>query len=323
MRLVGPGGPLELDDCPQPTPGHGQLLIEVEACAVCRTDLHLLDGELPDIPYPVVPGHQVVGRVVSGGNGSPRPGTRVGVPWLGYTCGECAYCRSGRENLCPRARFTGYTLPGGFAEYLVADARYCFEVDDNADAAAVAPLLCAGMIGYRALSRCGDAERIGIYGFGAAAHIVAQIIRYQGRRLYAFSRPGDASAMAAARALGAEWAGGSDEAPPERLDAAIIFAPVGALVPKALADVVAGGAVVCGGIHMSDIPSFAYSLLWGERRIESIANLTRADGEQLLALAAEIPIETRVRCYALEHVNEALADLRAGALNGSAVLEIG
>lgn len=322
MRLDKPGGPLELDDVPTPVPERGQLLIEVEACAVCRTDLHLLDGELPDIAYPIVPGHQVVGRVAGGSSGTLRVGTRVGVPWLGHTCGNCEYCRSGRENLCPHAGFTGYTLPGGFAEYMVADARYCFEIDDSADASHIAPLLCAGMIGYRSLKHCGDAERIGIYGFGAAAHIVAQIIGHQGRRFFAFTRPGDESAMAAARALGARWAGGSDEAPPDRLDAAIIFAPVGALVPKALADVVAGGVVVCGGIHMSDIPSFAYSLLWGERRIESIANLTRADGEELLALAAGIPIETTVRRYGLEQVNAALADLRAGAFNGSAVLEI-
>lgn len=322
MRLDKPGGPLELDDVPTPVPERGQLLIEVEACAVCRTDLHLLDGELPDIAYPIVPGHQVVGRVAGGSSGTLRVGTRVGVPWLGHTCGNCEYCRSGRENLCPHAGFTGYTLPGGFAEYMVADARYCFEIDDSADASHIAPLLCAGMIGCRSLKHCGDAERIGIYGFGAAAHIVAQIIGHQGRRFFAFTRPGDESAMAAARALGARWAGGSDEAPPDRLDAAIIFAPVGALVPKALADVVAGGVVVCGGIHMSDIPSFAYSLLWGERRIESIANLTRADGEELLALAAGIPIETTVRRYGLEQVNAALADLRAGAFNGSAVLEI-
>ncbi|HEU4620242.1 MAG TPA: zinc-dependent alcohol dehydrogenase family protein [Gammaproteobacteria bacterium] len=320
------GEPLVPAEVPRPRPGSGQLLVEVEACAVCRTDLHVVDDELPDVPRPVVPGHQVVGRVVEVGNetppGSPSLGDRVGVAWLGYTCGACAYCKSGKENLCDSARFTGYTLPGGFAEYLAADARYCYRVPERAAAERFAPLLCAGLIGYRALRMCGDATRIGLYGFGAAAHIVAQVIRAQGRQFAALTRPGDAAAQAEARALGASWVGGSDRRPPDPLDAAILFAPVGALVPAALAAVAKGGTVVCAGIHMSNIPEFPYSLLWGERVVRSVANLTRADGTEFLALVERTPIATKVETYPLEEANRALEDLRAGAFTGSAVLVV-
>jgi propanol-preferring alcohol dehydrogenase len=326
MIQRAPREPLVLTEVPRPVPKPGQLLIEVEACAVCRTDLHVVDDELPGVPRPVIPGHQVVGRVIELGDrvpgGSPSVGARVGVAWLGHTCGVCVYCTSGRENLCDSALFTGYTLPGGYAEYLTADARYCYPMSDEPAAERAAPLLCAGLIGYRALCKCGDAHRIGLYGFGAAAHIVAQVIRGQGREFYAFTRPGDVAAETSAMALGASWAGGSDRRPADALDAAIIFAPVGALVPTALAAVAKGGTVVCAGIHMSNIPEFGYSLLWGERSIRSVANLTRADGREFLSLAERIPVVTRVQAYPLEEANRALADLRAGSFTGSAVLVV-
>jgi propanol-preferring alcohol dehydrogenase len=296
-----------------PTPVAGQLLLRVRACGVCRTDLHLLDGEV-DIPEPPrVLGHQIVATVEPGGR-------RVGVPWLGWTCGVCEYCRSGRENLCVRARFTGRDIDGGFAEYAVADERFCFDLPGDWPDLHVAPLLCAGLIGYRALGMCGDARRLGLYGFGAAAHIIAQVARWQDRRVFAFTRPGDEAAQALAREVGAEWAGGSNDQPPEPLDAAIIFAPVGGLVPVALAAVAPGGTVVCGGIHMSDIPAFPYELLWRERVLRSVANLTRADGTEFLELAPRVPVRTHVTTYALEDVNEALADLRGGLLVGAAVV---
>ncbi len=306
----------------RPEPGPGQVLIRVDACGVCRTDLHVIDGELPNPKPGIVPGHEIIGRVEAVGTGVDRfaPGARVGVPWLGWTCGVCAYCRSGRENLCPEARFTGYQVDGGFAEFAVADARYCFPLGDAGDDVAEAPLLCAGLIGYRALRMAGEAKRLGLYGFGAAAHIVAQVARHRGRRVYAFTRRGDRRAQDLARSLGAEWAGASEDPPPEPLDAAILFAPVGALVPLALAAVVPGGTVVTAGIHMSDIPSFPYRLLWGERRIVSVANLTRADGEDFLALAPAIPIRTETTAYALEDADRALADLRQGRIAGAAVL---
>jgi len=322
MLLSAPHEPLTLTGVEVGEPSPEQVLIRIEACAVCRTDLHLLDGELPNIAYPVIPGHQVVGTVVATARNGVAIGTRVGVPWLGYTCGRCAYCRSARENLCDEAKFTGYTLDGGYAEYLKADARYCFVLDPLANASAVAPLLCAGMIGFRALRLCSDAARIGLFGFGAAAHIVAQILRHQRREFFAFTRPGDRSAQSTAESLGAAWAGSSIESPPQTLDAAIIFAPVGDLVPVSLRHVAKGGTVVCAGIHMSDIPRFPYSLLWGERKLMSVANLTRADGVDFLKLAAQIPIQTEVHTYSLEDANQALEDLRRGAFTGSAVLEI-
>ena len=322
MVLTAPGEPLELIERPAPRPGPGQVLLRVGACAVCRTDLHVVDGELPDPKLPLVPGHEIVGRVVACGPGveTLAVGDRVGVPWLGWTCGVCAWCRSGRENLCPRARFTGYTIDGGYAEHTVADARYCFRLPDRYDDLHAAPLLCAGLIGYRSLAMTGDAARLGIYGFGAAAHLVAQVARHQGRRIFAFTRKGDAEAQAFARRLGAEWAGASTEPPPEPLDAAIIFAPVGALVPTALAAVADGGTVVCGGIHMSDIPSMPYRLLWGERVLRSVANLTRADGEAFLEIAARTPLEVAVEAVPLVQANEALSRLRSGQLQGAAVL---
>ena len=288
---------------------------------MCRTDLHVLDGDLSEPKLPLVLGHEVVGEVTALGDGVSglTVGDRVGVPWLGWTCGACAQCRAGRENLCRRARFTGYTLDGGFADAMVADARYCFPLEGG-DAVTQAPLLCAGLIGHRALRMAGDAERVGLFGFGAASHIVAQMLRHEGRRFFAFTRPGDARAQSFARELGAEWAGGSDEAPPSPLDAALIFAPVGALVPRALEAVRPGGSVVCGGIHMSDVPSFPYRLLWGERVLRSVANLTRQDGERLLALAPTIPIRTRTHTYALEDAARALDDLREGRFEGAAVL---
>lgn len=298
------------------------MLIEVEACAVCRTDLHLLDGELTDIPYPLIPGHQVVGSVAKSLAGTLPAGRRVGVPWLGTTCGHCRYCRGGLENLCDSAGFTGYTRPGGYAEYLAADARYCFPVDTAAPAAALAPLLCGGLIGFRALNMCADADRIGLYGFGSAAHILAQIIRFQGRAFYAFSRPNDSDAMAFARSLGAAWAGSSEQMPPRPLDAAIIFAPVGALVPAALRAVRKGGIVVCGGIHMSPIPEFPYELLWGERQVRSVANLTREDGRTFLELAARVSVAARTEVFPLTAANEALLRLRSGDITGSAVLSV-
>lgn len=322
MLLRAPDQQLTLSDLPIPEPTQGEVLIRVEVCAVCRTDLHLLDGELPNIPYPLVPGHQVVGTIAANPSADLPLGMRVGVPWLASTCGRCPYCNSERENLCDRARFTGYTQAGGFAEFLLADARYALPVDPHAPAGAIAPLLCGGLIGYRALRMCGDAERVGLFGFGAAAHILAQVLRHQGRPFYAFTRPGDDAAQAAAGALGARWVGGSDQPPPEQLDAAIIFAPVGALVPASLRAVCKGGTVVCGGIHMTDIPSFPYDILWGERKLVSVANLTRADGLRFLALAAEIPLETEINLYDLEDANQALADLRAGSFTGSAVLEV-
>jgi len=296
--------------------------LRVSACGVCRTDLHIVDGDLPALDHPIVPGHEVVGTVVELGAGTDgfEAGQRVGVPWLGWTCGQCRYCMSGRENLCDGARFTGYHLAGGYADYVVADARYCFALPQSYSDAEAAPLLCAGLIGYRALRMAGDAARLGIYGFGAAAHIVAQIAHYQGRKVFAFVRPGDADAKTFALEMGADWAGDSTAAPPEPLDAALLFAPVGTLVPTALRAVVKGGTVVCGGIHMSDIPSFPYEILWGERRIVSVANLTRQDGVELLALAPKVPIRTSVETFVLEEANQALARLRAGKLTGAAVL---
>src|ERR1700719_225080 len=320
--LTQAGRPLAAADLPEPRPGPGQLLIAVKACAVCRTDLHILDGELPDPKLPLVLGHEIVGTVVEKGPDADRfaLGDRVGVPWLGWTCGICDYCRSGRENLCDRARFTGYQIDGGYAELTAADQRYCFAIDPRYGDVEAAPLMCAGLIGYRTLRMAGDAPLIGVYGFGAAAHIVAQVARHQGRRLFAFTRPGDQAAQDFARSLGAEWAGGSDHLPPEPLDAALIFAPVGALVPAALAATEKGGTVVSGGIHMSDIPSFPYRILWEERVLRSVANLTRRDAEEFLALAPEAGIRTETVTYPLARANDALADLRNGALQGAAVL---
>jgi propanol-preferring alcohol dehydrogenase len=312
MVFEAVGRPLRRIDRPVPEAGPGQLRLRVAACGVCRTDLHLLDGEVTIAEPPRVLGHQIVGTT--------EDGRRFGVPWLGWTDGDCTYCRSGRENLCPQARFTGRDVDGGYAEYAVADERFCFAIPPGHPDEQAAPLLCAGLIGYRALRMCGDAERLGLYGFGAAAHILAQVAEWQGRRVFAFTRPGDEAAQAFARGLGAVWAGGSDEAPPEPLDAAIVFAPDGALVPVALRALARGGVVVCGGIHMSDIPSFPYELLWEERAIRSVANLTRADGEEFLALAPQVPVRTQVTTYPLESANEALADLRAGRFTGAAVV---
>jgi propanol-preferring alcohol dehydrogenase len=314
--------PLVASELSVPRPGQQQLLIKVRACAVCRTDLHVVDGELSDPKLPLVPGHEIIGTILEKGEGADRfsIGDRVGVPWLGWTCGVCDYCRGGRENLCDRARFTGYQIDGGYAELTVADARYCFAIDPRYGDADAAPLMCAGLIGYRALRMAGDARRLGIYGFGAAAHIVAQVARYQGRRLFAFTRPGDIAAQDFARSLGAEWAGDSTMRPPEPLDAALIFAPVGALVPAALAATKKGGTVVCGGIHMSDIPSFPYRILWEERTLRSVANLSRRDAEEFLALAPEAGVRTETITYPLDRANDALGDLRSGALQGAAVL---
>lgn len=322
MILDQPGQALRLARLPRPQPGAGEVLIEVEACGVCRTDLHLVDGELPHPALPIIPGHEIVGRIAALGKGVAglRAGQRVGVPWLGWTCGHCAFCASGRENLCDAARFTGYQINGGYAEFTVADARYCFALPETGDAAALAPLLCAGLIGYRALSMAGDARRLGIYGFGAAAHIVAQVARYQGREFYAFTRAGDAASQEFARGLGAAWAGSADAAPPQQLDAALIFAPAGPLVPAALRQIVKGGCVVCAGIHMSDIPAFPYSILWGERTIRSVANLTRRDGDEFLGLAPQVPVRTSVQAFPLAQANEALARLRRGELQGAAAL---
>ncbi|MEI9894724.1 MAG: zinc-dependent alcohol dehydrogenase family protein [Chthoniobacter sp.] len=322
MIFETPGQPLTLRDVPVPEPGAGQVLIRVRACAVCRTDLHVVDGELTDPKLPLIPGHEIVGCIeklgadVSGLN----VGDRVGVPWLGWTCGECDFCRSGQENLCDRARFTGYMIDGGYAEYTVADARFCFAVPESYADAACAPLLCAGLIGYRSLRKAGGARRIGLYGFGAAAHIVTQVALFEGREVYAFTRQGDATAQAFARRLGATWAGASDEPSPAPLDAALIFAPAGALVPAALRAVRKGGVVVCGGIHMSDIPSFPYRDLWEERSICSVANLTRQDGHEFLAIAPQVPVRTTTESFPLEAANEALARLRSGQLTGAAVL---
>jgi alcohol dehydrogenase, propanol-preferring len=321
MRLHGPGAQLIAEQRSPPAPQPGQLLLRVHACGVCRTDLHVVDGDLPFLGAPVVPGHEIVGEVIARGDGVSVPlGTRLGVPWLGYTCGQCAFCLRGEENLCDRARFTGYHLDGGYAEHVVADARYCFELPPAMDDAHVAPLLCAGLIGYRSWRFARDAQRLGIYGFGAAAHIVAQVARWHGQEIYAFTRPGDTSAQQFATDLGACWVGDSDKQPPIQLDAAIIFASVGALVPAALRALRKGGALVCGGIHMSDIPPMPYSLLWGERSIRSVANLTRRDGVEFLALAARIPVKTQVETFALADANDALLRLRTGALTGAAVL---
>ena len=322
MRLEFPGGPLVLRDVEPPAVSHGQVLVRVRACAVCRTDLHVLDGELPDPKLPLIPGHEIVGIIEALGDGVDgfAIGQRVGIPWLGWTCGICEHCRHGRENLCDAARFTGYTLDGGYAEHTVADARYCFPLPDGLDDVSAAPLLCAGLIGYRSLMKTGDAKRIGLYGFGAAAHIVVQIARHQGREVYAFTRRGDDAAQDFACRLGAVWAGASEDSPPTALDAAIIFAPVGALVPVALRALRKGGTVVCGGIHMTDIPSFPYVDLWHERSICSVANLTRKDGEEFLALAPRIPVRTETQSFPLEAANEALARLREGRLTGAAVL---
>jgi propanol-preferring alcohol dehydrogenase len=322
LRLHAIGAPLVADDMPVPHPSPGQLLVKVSACAVCRTDLHVVDGELTEAKLPLVPGHEIIGRVEEIGEGVAgfRIGDRVGIPWLGWTCGECEYCRSDRENLCERARFTGYTIDGGYAEFTVADARFAFRIPEPFDDVHAAPLLCAGLIGYRSLRKAGDAKRLGIYGFGAAAHIVAQVARFEGREVFAFTRPDDTNGQEFARELGASWAGGSDEAPPEELDATIIFAPIGPLVPAALRVVKRGGTVVCGGIHMSDIPAFPYRDLWHERSICSVANLTRRDGEEFLALAARIPIHTETQTFHLEQANEALDALRSGRVRGAAVL---
>ncbi|WP_372572461.1 zinc-dependent alcohol dehydrogenase family protein [Ruegeria jejuensis] len=324
MIFDGKNPQLSLSDIPIPEPGAGQVLIRVEACGVCRTDLHVVDGDLTSPALPLVPGHEIVGRVAALGQGveALRQGQRVGVPWLGHTCGHCAYCGSGQENLCDTPGFTGYTINGGYAEYCVADARFVFALPEEADAVDLAPLLCAGLIGYRSLRLAGPVERLGLYGFGAAAHILCQIARHQGISVYAFTRDGDDAAQDFARALGAVWAGSSLQPPPEELDAAIIFAPVGALVPLALKAVRKGGRVVCGGIHMSDIPAFPYADLWEERSILSVANLTRADGEAFFPLAEAAGVRTETIRYPLEQANTALNDLRAGRLQGAAVLTL-
>ncbi|MBO6562155.1 MAG: zinc-dependent alcohol dehydrogenase family protein [Nisaea sp.] len=322
MEINGPCEALSAVERPQPEPGPGDVLVRVHACAVCRTDLHVVDGDLPDPKPHVVPGHEVVGTVEALGSGVTElsEGTRVGVPWLGWTCGECRYCLEGQENLCPEARFTGYTLDGGYGEYLVADARYCFPIPEFYSDAEAAPLLCAGLIGYRCLRMAGEGRRLGLYGFGAAAHILIQVALWQGREIYGFVRPGDKAAKDFARSLGAVWAGDSDELPPEELDAAILFAPVGDLVPLALRAIRPGGTVVCGGIHMSDIPGFPYDILWREKKIVSVANLTRRDAEEFLELAPKVPVRTTVQTYPLDDANRALSDLREGRLQGAAVL---
>jgi alcohol dehydrogenase, propanol-preferring len=322
MVLERPGQPLRRDNLSVPLPGPGQILIRVHACGICRTDLHVADGELPEPKLPLVLGHEIVGVVVASGKGAERfrEGDRIGVPWLGWTCGECFFCRAGRENLCDRPRFTGYQIDGGYAEYTVADERYCFAIPPRFGDAESAPLLCAGLIGYRALGMAGDAARLGLYGFGAAAHLVAQLAVHRGRQVFAFTRQGDAQGQAFARELGAEWAGASSQPPPEPLDSAIIFAPVGALVPAALRAVRKGGTVVCAGIHMSPIPSFPYELLWGERSIRSVANLTRADGNEFFALVAGLPLQISVEPTILSQANEGLNRLRRGEVRGAVVL---
>jgi propanol-preferring alcohol dehydrogenase len=322
MVLESPGSPLAPGELSEPEPGAGQLLLDVQVCGICRTDLHVVDGELPDPKLPLVPGHQIVGRVAAlgAGSGRYRPGDRVGVPWLGSTDGTCRYCASGRENLCDNALFTGYQLDGGYAEYAVAREDFCFPIPEGYPDLQAAPLLCAGLIGWRALRLAGDAERLGLYGFGASAHIICQVARHQGRRVFAFTRGGDEAARSLALELGAEWAGDSSGPAPEELEAAIIFAPVGALVPAALRATAKGGTVVCAGIHMSDIPSFPYELLWGERTVRSVANLTRADGEEFMPLAPRVPVRTEVEPFPLERVNEALGKLRAGGVRGAAAL---
>ncbi len=321
MSLPAAGSPLVAEERPDPVAGDGEVVLAVRACAVCRTDLHVQDGDLPDIPFPIVPGHEIVGEVTAVGAGVDlNVGDRVGVPWLGATCGSCEFCRRDQENLCPRARFTGYQIDGGFAEMTRADARYCFGLPAGWDDVSAAPLLCAGLIGYRSLAMCGDARRLGIYGFGAAAHIVAQVAVWQDREVYAFTRPGDVEAQTFAESLGAVWTGGSGDRPDKPLDAAIIFAPVGALVPAALEAVRPGGIVVCGGIHMSDIPTFPYRILWGERQLRSVANLTRHDAQAFLDLAPRVPVQTTTVTYPLERANDAMDDLRAARLSGAAVL---
>ncbi len=324
MVLEKPGKALVQRDVPIPKPGPGQLLVRVKTCAVCRTDLHLVDGELPNPKLPLIPGHQIVGHIEELGESVQgfSIGERVGIPWLGWTDGECGYCRSSRENLCDRARFTGYTIDGGYADFTVADAQFCFRLPEQYNDVDVAPLLCAGMLGYRSYRKTGDAPRLGIYGFGNAARLIAQIAIYQGREVYAFTRPRDKAGQEAARLSGAVWAGGSDERPPEKLDAAIIFAPVGALVPAALRTLTKGGIVVCGGIHMSDIPSFPYVDLWNERAICSVANLTRRDGKEFLEIAPRVPVKTKTQTFPLEEANTALEKFRAGKLEGNAVLQI-
>jgi len=322
MVLEKPRQRLTLLDVAKPKPDAGQLLVRLSACAVCRTDLHIVDGELPDPKLPLIPGHQIVGHVEQVGTGIEKfsIGDRVGIPWLGWTDGKCVYCRSNRENLCDRARFTGYTMDGGYGEFVVADARFCFHLPEQYDDVDVSPLLCAGMLGYRSYRKTGDARRLGIYGFGNAAHLIAQIAIYQGREIFAFTRPGDKAGQESARKLGTTWAGGSDEMPPEKLDAAIVFAPVGELVPLALRALAKGGIVVCGGIHMSDIPSFPYADLWGERTICSVANLTRRDGEEFLEIAPRVAVRTETEIFPLEEANTALDRFRAGKLKGTAVL---
>jgi alcohol dehydrogenase, propanol-preferring len=322
MILEHPGRPLQWRKMPEPNPGRGEVLIQVSACAVCRTDLHIIDGELTQPKLPLVPGHEVVGRIVQTGQDAARfrPGDRVGVPWLAWTCGQCEYCRSGKENLCDSARFTGYSVDGGYASLMLADQRFCFAIPEKFSDAEAAPLLCAGLIGYRALSKTEEAKRLGIYGFGAAAHIISQVARVQGREIFAFTRPGDEAGQQFARSLGAVWAGGSADLPPCPLDAAIIFAPAGPLVPQALRAVKKGGIVVCGGIHMSQIPAFSYDLLWEERVVCSVANLTRADGDEFLPLAAQVPVKTSIQMFPLGEANEALARLRSGKIKGAAVL---
>lgn len=322
MIFRGAGKPLEKSAIDIPTPGAGQLLIKVKACAVCRTDLHVVDGELTHPKLPLIPGHEIVGEVAQLGDGVGRysVGARVGVPWLGWTCGTCAFCQASQENLCDAAKFTGYTVDGGYAEYTVADERFCFPIAESYSDAEAAPLLCAGLIGFRSLVKAGDPKRLGFYGFGAAAHIVAQVAKFQQREIYAFTRAGDEAAKTFAKNLGAVWAGGSNELPPAKLDAAIIFAPAGELVPQALRAVRKGGRVICGGIHMSDIPAFPYSVLWEERSVCSVANLTRRDGDEFMALAPKVPVRTEVETFALQDANEALSRLRSGKIHGAAVL---
>ena len=325
MVLDKPKSPLQWRNVPKPKPARGQLLVRIATCAVCRTDLHVVDGELPDPKLPLIPGHQIVGHIEEIGdmvNSKFKVGDRIGIPWLGWTDGECAYCRSNRENLCDQARFTGYTIDGGYAEFTVADTQFCFHLPDRYNDVDVAPLLCAGLIGYRSYRKAGDARRLGIYGFGNAAHLIAQVALYEGRDLFVFTRPGDTATQKAAKKLGAVWAGGSAEMPPEKLDAAIIFASVGALVPAALHALAKGGTVVCGGIHMTDIPSFPYGDLWGERVITSVANLTRRDGEEFFEIAPRVPVLTKTETFPLEQANTALDRFRVGQLKGTAVLTI-
>jgi alcohol dehydrogenase, propanol-preferring len=324
MLLDAARTPLRAADVPRPEPAADQVLVKIHACALCRTDLHIVDGELTQPKLPLVPGHQIVGEIVAAGGDvhDLHAGERVGIPWLGWTDGVCVCCRSGRENLCDRARFTGYDIDGGYAEYAVADARYCFRIDNSYTDVEAAPLLCAGLIGYRALTMAGDAVRLGLYGFGSSAHIITQVARHQGRRVFAITRPGDTASQAFALQQGAHWAGDTEQTLPEPLDAAIIFAPVGSLVPQALGAIVKGGTVVCAGIHMSEIPAFSYDLLWGERSVRSVANLTRRDGIEFLALAPQVPVRTSVETFPLEKANEGLALLRDGKVQGSVVLRI-